>query len=406
VTPRVQIYLYSTAVKFPAPRRFLFLTAAVLTFAGVSRLPAQPLETKDAIRLQNLRATIVAEKKTQVFYTGKRFDLDALPHYAPEQKISGTIRIWGLNYLGDCMLAEYWEKGFREFHPDAKIEYQLPTALTSTSGLVAGTCDIGANRKITFTELLQFERVFNCDPLEIPLATGSFDVNGWSEVMAIFVHKDNPIEQLTLEQLDGIFGAEREGGWIGTVWHAEFARGPEKNIRTWGQLGLKGEWADKPIHPYSATIRYDTATKFSDAVLHGSDKWNEQTRMYGNYTDADGKMMTWFMNIARGISADRYGIGYCGGQNQTPQIKLVMIQAVPGGPFLMPTLENIQSRAFPLFQANYWYVNRPPGQPLDPKVREFLRYTLSQEGQEQVVCDGKYLPLNATLVREALKRLE
>ena len=391
-------------MKSPARRRLLAATALII--ASVSQLPAQPLETKDAILLQTLRAQVIAEKKAKVYYTGKRFDLDALPHYAPEQKVSGTIRIWGLNYLGDCMLAEYWEKGFQKYHPDAKIEYQLPTALTSTSGLVAGTCDIGANRKITFTELLQFERVYNYDPLEIPLATGSFEVSGWSEVMAIFVNKDNPITQLTLEQLDGIFGSEREGGWVGTVWHAEFARGPEKNIRTWGQLGVKGAWADKPIHPYSATVRYDTATKFSDAVLHGSDKWNEQTRMFGNYPGPDGKMMPWFTNIANGISADPYAIGYCGGMCQTPQIKLVAIQAAPGGPFLMPTLENIQSRAFPLFQANYWYVNRVPGKPLDPKVREFLRYALSQEGQEQVVRDGKYLPVNAALVRDALKRLD
>ncbi len=386
-----------------APRLVLIALAAL----GTPSAWAQASETKEAIELQALRAKMIAAKKTLVYYTGKRFDLDQLPHYVPgKEKLAGTIRIWGLNYLGDGMLGEYWEKGFRKYHPDVKIEYNLATALTSTSGLVAGTCDIGANRKMTFTELLQFERVFNHDALEIPLATGSYNVTGWSDVMAIFVHKDNPVERLTLEQLDGIFGAERQGGWVGTVWHAEFARGPEKNLRTWGQLGLTGEWADRPIHPFSATIRYDTATKFSDAVLHSSDKWNEQTRMFGNYAGPGGKFVIWAALIAEGIAADRGGIGYCGGQNQNPDIKLVAIQSSPGGPFVLPSPETIQARTYPLFQANYWYVNRAPGQPLDPKVREFLRYTLSQEGQAEVVRDGKYLPLNAQLVRAALEQLQ
>ncbi len=383
--------------------RLLLSLFALASAFGSAR--AQPLETNDAIRLQELRNKVIAAKKARVYYAGERFDLDQLPHYVAERQVTGTIRIWGLNYLGDCMLGEYWEQGFRKYHPGVKIEYNLPTALTSTSGLVAGTCDIGANRRMTMTELLQFERVYNYDPLEIPLATGSLDVSGWSEVMAVFVNVDNPIDRLTLRQLDGIFGAARDGGWVGTVWYPEFARGPEGNIRTWGQLGATGEWADKPIHPYSPTIRYDTATKFSDAVLHGSDKWNEQTRMFGNYPE-NGEMLAWFTNVARGISSDRYAIGYGGAQIKTDRMKLVAIQTEEGGPYLLPTRPTIQARTFPLFQANYWYVNRKPGQPLDPKVKEFLRYVLSQEGQSEVVRDGKYLPVNAALVREALKKLE
>ncbi|SDR90138.1 substrate-binding domain-containing protein [Opitutus sp. GAS368] len=391
------------------PTRALCARALVFGLAvlGAAAAWAQALQTKEAIELQDLRSRMIAAKKAQVYYTGKRFDLDQLPHYTPAaEKLSGTIRIWGLNYLGDCMLGEYWAKGFRKYFPGVKIEYTLPTALTATSGLVAGTCDIGANRKMTFTELLQFERVFNHDPLEIPLATGSLNVTGWSDVMAVYVHKDNPVERLTLDQLDGIFGAERQGGWVGTVWHQEFARGPEKNLRTWGQLGLTGEWADRPIHPFSATVRYDTATKFSDAVLHGSDKWNEQTRMFGNYAGPNGRFVIWAELIAEGISGDLDGIGYCGAQNQTKDMKPVAIEAYPGGPFVLPTLETIQARTYPLFQANYWYINRAPGQPLDPKVREFLRYVLSQEGQAEVVRDGKYLPLNAGLVQAALKSLQ
>src|SRR5689334_7484899 len=121
------------------------------------------------------------------------------------------------------------------------------------------------------------------------MATGSYDVRGWTFALGAFVHKDNPLSKLTMEQLDGILGSERSGGWDGLDWKTSVARGPEKNIRTWGQLGLTGEWADKPIHVYGFSLRYNTATEFCDAVLKGSDKWNETIHAFGNYMAPDGK---------------------------------------------------------------------------------------------------------------------
>ncbi|MDD3180011.1 MAG: hypothetical protein PHQ04_06620 [Opitutaceae bacterium] len=359
----------------------------------------------DSLDLQKKRNEIVAAKGKKVFYANKRFDLDKLPHYVPERQVFGLIRMWGLNYIWDSPLAKYWEEGFRKFQPGVAFEYHMPTALTSTSALVTGVADIGANRKMTFTEILQFERMFSYDPFEIPMATGSLDVTGYSDAMCIFVNQDNPISQLTLKQLDGIFGAAREGGFVRNTWHPEFARGPEENIRTWGQLGLTGEWQAKSIHPHGAVIKYDTATKFADAVLHSSDMWNENTRMHCNTQLADGTWASWAAQIADGVAADRYAIGYTGHFYNSPKLKVVAIQFKDGGPYVEPTLESVQSREYELFQANYWYLNRPPGQPIDSKVKEYLRYVLSREGQEQVVRDGKYLPLNATLVREALQSL-
>ena len=118
------------------------------------------------------------------------------------------------------------------------------TTRAAVPSLVFGVSDLGIGRKITTEELQLYQRYKNHDPIEITFATGSYNVTGWQPCFGIVVSRDNPLTKITLEQLDGIFGAERLGGWIGTDWHAEFARGPEKNIRTWGQLGLKGEWAD------------------------------------------------------------------------------------------------------------------------------------------------------------------
>jgi phosphate transport system substrate-binding protein len=379
----------------------LSLTAAVRSGAAESAIPLQ-----NSIELQAARQKFIAGRRATVYYTGQRFDLDQLPSYQPRAQVRGTLRIWGLNYLGDSMLAQYWKDGFARYQPGITIAYHLPVAMAATSALVTGACDLGVNRKMSFTEVLQFQRVFNRDVLEIPMATGSLDVAGWSDAMCIFVNRHNPISGLTLEQLDGIFGAARLGGWVGTAWHPEFARGTDRNIRTWGQAGLTGEWSDQAVHPYGAVIRYDTATKFSDAVLHSSDQWNERTAMFANYTRADGSFAIWEQLIADHLATDLQGIAYDGHGFANDQMKVVPIQFEPGGPFVTPTLKTLQDRSYRLFQANYWYVNRVPGQPVDPMVREFLTYVLSREGQEQIVRDGKYLPLNRNLVRNALRSLE
>src|ERR1019366_8003846 len=152
------------------------------------------------------------------------FDLGALPSYVPGQQVSGTIRLWGSNYFTDGNLGKYWEKGFRKYQPDAQFYFHLTTAAAAIPALLTGVADIGPNRKITWKELLGFQRTYGYDPLEITVGHGSFQVPGWSNALAIVVNKDNPVGHLTLGQLDGIFGSERSGGWIGTEWHPEFAR--------------------------------------------------------------------------------------------------------------------------------------------------------------------------------------
>jgi phosphate transport system substrate-binding protein len=255
-----------------------------------------------------------------------------------------------------------------------------------------------------------FERYKDRAPIEIELATGSYDVPGWQPGYGIVVHRDNPLTQLTMKQLDGIFGAERTGGWEGTSWRPNFARGPEDNIRTWGQLGLTGEWADKPINVYGLNLRYHQATEISDLLLKGSDKWNERLRIYANYVSASGKLER---GLSEDLAKDRYGISYIaaptvklGGEESQPALKILKIAEKEGGPYVPYTLETLQDRTYPLYSRIYAYTDRVPGQPMDPKVLEFLRFVLSQEGQAEVMRDGKYLPLTAEVVNAQLKKLE
>jgi len=367
--------------------------------------PEAPAAVRDSLSVQKARNEHVAGRGLHVFYHHD-WDLSALPPYRPEGTVSGTVRMWGLNYLGDSHLEKYWENGFCKYHPAVRFEYHLPTSVTAVPGLVTGQANLGADTPMYFFERLEFARTFHYEPTTFLMVTGSYDVPGWANAIGIFVHHTNPLGKITLQQLDAIFGAEREGGWVGLTWHPEFARGPEGNIRTWGQLGLTGAWADKPIHVYGLNLRYGQAIGFSDRVLKGSDKWNEDLIMYANYARPDGTLAIGANQLIQDLAHDPYGIAYSGIQNLMPAVKCLPLGAKEGGPYLPLTMENVQSRQYPYVSQEFWDVNRPPGKPVEPAVREYLRYTLSREGQEAVVRDGKFLPLTAAAAARALRRLD
>jgi phosphate transport system substrate-binding protein len=224
--------------------------------------------------------------------------------------------------------------------------------------------------------------------------------------LGIFVHKDNPITQLTIEQLDGIFGAERAGAFVNATWDTGRARGPEKNIRTWGQLGATGEWADKPIDVYGYNLFYHIPRTFERHVLQSGGKWNEKLHEFTNYKNADGTTELEAKQVTDAIAQDRYGIGYSGYGFLNAQTKLVAIAPRGTRAFVPLNLQTLRDRSYPLPDEVYFYVDRAPGRPLDPKVREFMRYVLSREGQDAVQRDAKYLPLPAHVVREQLRKLD
>jgi phosphate transport system substrate-binding protein len=388
-----------------ARRAMTAFAIAVLLTTGVYA-QEKPSGEREAIDMQKAREKRVKARGEKVHYTNK-FNLDGLPQYKPEQKISGTIRIWGLNYLTDGNLAKYWEEAFRKFHPNVKIEWNTPTALVAIAGLYTGLADIGASRHITFDETLTFQRVFDYYPLEITMVTGSYDVPGWAPADTIVVNKENPISKITFKQLDGIFGAERAGGWDGTAWNANAARSASENIRTWGQLGLKGAWANKPINVYGRPLKYHQQLHIERLIFKGGDKWNEKLREYAHDETPSGDTKLSSQSLLEDLSKDKYGIAYSNlGYPAAVKVKYLAVAEKEGSPYVEMTIESVQNRTYPLAAEEYLYINRKPGQPIDPKVKEFLRYVLSREGQQEVVHDAKFLPMTAELVREQLKKLE
>jgi phosphate transport system substrate-binding protein len=336
----------------------------------------------------------------------------SLPPYEPEQIVTGTIRNFGFGLGGVLKL---WEDGFQKFHPGIRFDDKLPTSDAAIPALVTGVTDLAPDGgEATLTENLSFFETYGYPVTDVIVATGAFDVEGKSNGPVIFVNKDNPITRLTIKQLDGIFGSERTAGMRGFQWSPSGARGAEENIRTWGQLGLTGEWADKPIQTYGHAPS-GTARFFQWKVLENGDKWNPNFR---EYVESGSKMIAdEDKNVQRlglqsmlknELANDRYGIAW----TVMPQakgmsgIKIVAIAPRDDGAYVMPSRESFQDRSYPLVRSIYIFLNRTPGKPLDPKLREFLRYVLSREGQETVARNGSYLPLTVDVVHEQRRKLD
>ncbi len=323
--------------------------------------------------------------------------------------VPATSNVHGVVRIHDSELTQHlvhlWQDGFLKQHPLVRYdEYTVPAWF---NGLCADTADLAmAGRRAYRTELKAFESIYGYPPLEITFATGGFNQRkGNTPGVIILVHRDNPLAGLTLDQLDGILGAERTGGWEGTKWTTTPARGPEKNIRTWGQLGLTGEWADQPINIFGidATLS-GWSGLIQQVVFKGGDKWNPMIHEIvrgGTEVPADAQ-------IVSGVASDRHAIGFSFMRvvEQNPGVKPVALARQPGGPFVAPTAQSFAARSYPLVTSLYIYLNRPPGRPLPPRLKEFLTFILSREGQQAVADDGMYIPLNAEAAQAELSKLD
>lgn len=334
-------------------------------------------------------------------------NLQALPTYAPGAPVTGVIRTSGSELAG---LLALWEAGFAKLQPGVRFENHLLSGDAAIGALEAGAADLAVNgREPVLTEFLSFAEVFGNDgPFQVAVATGSPDKLGrtWAEV--IYVNKDNPIARLSMAQLEAVFGAERTGGYEGYKWTTRLARSAAQDIRTWGQLGLTGAWADKPIHTYGYAPT-GMSNFFELKVFHGGTKWNPN---YKQYVEATAKQATdragTTDQMMADLAADRYGIAWAGlahGVGQT-RVKVVALGETDKGPFLAPSRETVASRAYPLTRSIFMQMNRPPGAALPPAIAAFLRYVLSREGQAVVQAQGDYLPLTPDALRTQLKSLD
>ncbi len=381
----------------------IVLALLLIAATGLRATAPGPLEVQAA------RTKLVKGKGYEVFYH-RRFNLDDLPEYRPETEVAGVIRMWGSNYFTDSPLMGWWVEAFQKYEPGVKFHLHLDTSEHAIPGLIFGESDLSPlGRPILWDEELGFQREFNHLPLGIQVVTGSYDVSGWNPAIGVFVNQDNPIAHLSLEQLDGVFGAERSGAWRGMTWDESLARGPDKNIRTWGQLGLTGAWADQPIHVLGYNLQYHFPLNIENRAFGGlSGKWNEQLREYANKLNPDGTLLIAGQLMLDELNRDPYAIAYIAGGTRMKMghTKALALSVKNGGPYYALNFDHVRDRTYPLYEQVDFYLNRPPGQPVDPKLKEFLRFILSRQGQELVEKDGKYLPLTAQAIREQRQKLE
>jgi len=292
-----------------------------------------------------------------------------LADYTPTQGVSGSLKSVGSDTMNNLMAL--WGEEFTRLYPNVKLEVEGKGSSTAPPALTSATATFGPmSRTMKAQEVDAFEARFGYPPTPVRTAL---------DTIGVFVHKDNPIKGLSLQQIDAIFSKTRRGGL-------------NKEIHTWGDLGLTGEWADKPISLYGRNSASGTYGYFKEHAL-----------FKGDYQDTV-KEQPGSASVIQAVASDRYGIGYSGIGYKTADVRAIPLAHKEGSPFIEPTMDNAYSGDYPLARFLFLYVNYAPGTPLDPLRAEFLRLVLSRQGQESVVKDG-YIPLPATLVKQERVKL-
>jgi phosphate transport system substrate-binding protein len=290
--------------------------------------------------------------------------------YTPAEKVSGNLTAIGSDTLNNLMTL--WSEAFKTRYPKVKIQVEGKGSTTAPPALIAGTAQLGPmSRLMKPEEIDAFEKQYGYKPTAIRVA-----VDG----IGVFVNKDNPLEELTMPQVDAIFSKTRKGGGA-------------DDLMTWGQLGLTAAWAPKPISLYGRNSASGTYGYFKEHALYKGDYKDTVKEQPGSAA------------VVQGITADKYGIGYCGIGYMTSDVKPVKLAAKEGMPFVPNDAANVYSGKYPLSRFLYIYVNKAPDKPIGPLVHEFLAFVLSKEGQEIVIKDG-YLPLLGQHVAEELPKLK
>jgi phosphate transport system substrate-binding protein len=294
----------------------------------------------------------------------------ALPSYKAVSGISGNVSSIGSDTLNNLMTL--WAEQFNRFYPNAKIQIEGKGSSTAPPALIAGTAQLGPmSRPMKGTEIDQFEKKYGYKPTPIRTSV---------DALAIFVNKDNPIRCLTIAQADAVFSKSRRQGY-------------KEDIRTWGQLGLTGEWATRPISLYGRNSASGTYGFFKEHILKNGDYKDEVKEQPGS------------ASVVQGVTVDRFALGYSGIGYATAGVRALPLAEKDGAKCVEATAEASYAGDYPLARFLFVYVNKAPGKMLDPLTREFVKLVVAKEGQEAVVKDG-YFPIPASIAREELSKVQ
>ncbi|MFH1499590.1 MAG: phosphate ABC transporter substrate-binding protein [Verrucomicrobiota bacterium] len=292
------------------------------------------------------------------------------PAYKPQRILKGErLRSIGSDSM-DELVAEL-EHVFVNYHEGLRIMHEGLGSSTAMPALLEGRSDFGPiSRPLLDAEIERFQARFNYKPTVVRVAV---------DALGVYVHPDNPVAAtgLTLAQLDAIFSATRKRG--------------EPAITTWGQLGLKGDWANAPISIYSRNKASGTYGFFRDEVLQKGEFSPSSRELPGSAA------------VVSAVAADRYSIGYSGIAYKTPDVSTVPLAKTATAAKVQPGEATALDGRYPLARGLYIAINRDPSKPADDKHREFFAFTLSPVGQEIVRRIGYYPLIGSALETERAK---
>lgn len=294
---------------------------------------------------------------------------ETLPSYKPTSGVTGTLKSIGSDSMNNEMAL--WSEAFRKFYPGVKIEVEGKGSATAPTALIEGTAQFGPmSRPMKGEEVAAFKAKFGYEPTPIKTSL---------DVLAVYVHRDNPIKSMSLQDVDAIFSKTRKSG-------------AKKDIVTWGDLGLTGEWANKPIQLYGRNSASGTYGYFKEHALAKGDFKDSVKEQPGSAA------------VVQGVASDKYGIGYSGIGYKTDAVKAVSLSLKASSAAVPATEEKALEGSYPLGRYLLVYINKAPKQDLDPARREFLLYVLSSQGQEAVVKNG-YIALPAKIIKQERAKL-
>lgn len=293
---------------------------------------------------------------------------DALPNYAKVSGISGNLSSVGSDTLANMMT--FWAEEFKRNYPNINIQIQAAGSSTAPPSLTEGTSQFGPmSRKMKSKEIEAFEKRYGYKPTAVRVAI---------DALAVFVNKDNPIEGLTIKELDAIFSATQKCG-------------ANKSATRWSDVGLTDSWADKDIQLFGRNSVSGTYGYFKKKALCKGDYKNNVNEQPGS------------ASVVQSVASSLNSIGYSGIGYKVAGVKAVALSK-KGSPYIEATMDNAIAGKYPLSRFLYVYVNKHPNKPLSPLQAEFLKMVLSQQGQGIVKKDG-YIPLPAKVVNKELASL-
>ena len=290
-----------------------------------------------------------------------------LPAYSKQGGVSGNISSIGSDTLNNLMTL--WSEKFKQFYPNVNIQVEGKGSSTAPPALISATAQLGPmSRAMKQKEIDAFESKFGYKPTPVRVAV---------DALAVFVNKDNPIKGLNLEQVDALFSKARRRG--------------HKEVNTWGDLGVTGNWAERPISIYGRNSASGTYGFFKKLVMKKGDYKDEVKEQPGS------------ASVVQSVSVDPFSAGYSGIGYKTSSVRALPL-AESGTSFIEPSAENALTGEYPLARFLYIYVNKAPAKPLDPLTKEFVKMILSKEGQE-VVIKGGYFPIANAVTSEDLQMI-